>query len=259
MVTEATLRIIPHPPARATFSVGFDTFADAAQAVQEILDGGFLPCALEISDAFTLDAARKYPKNTSQVPDGDAHLIVELDGQEAAVRADQHLLTALLKRLRPSHLTVAETTEESERIWDIRRNFSYSLRDTGLVKMNHDVVVPRSRLVDLANFSRDLQRECGYAVASFGHAGDGNIHVNLMVSAEEMETQPALVHAAIDRLFQQVLAWEGVITGEHGVGIARVPWLRDALSPVSLEVHRQIKQALDPKGILNPGKFILKT
>ncbi len=256
VVTEVTLRLIPHPPARATFSAGFETFEDAARAVQAILDSGYLPCAMEITDAFTLAAARNYPENKTAVPEGDAHLIVEIDGQPEAVHADKATLQKLLSQLNPTALTAAETHDECEAIWDIRRSFSYSLRATGLVKMNHDVVVPRSRLVDLAKFSRVLQKETGYSVASFGHAGDGNIHVNIMVSAKEMENHPEKVDAAIDRLFQQILAWKGVITGEHGVGIARVPWLNEALGGVSLDVHKRVKAALDPHGILNPGKFV---
>jgi len=255
IVTEVTLRIIPLPPSRATFSVGFERFEQAASAVQRILGAGYLPCALEITDALTLDAARDYPDNAAAVPPGNAHLIVEIDGQEAAVRAEQAELGKLLASLRPTHLEAAEEEESCEAIWDIRRSFSYSLRATGLIKMNHDIVVPRSRLVDLAKFSRWLQEETGYAVASFGHAGDGNIHVNIMVEAEELERNRKGVDAALDRLFQQVLAWDGVITGEHGVGIARMPWLDQALGPVSLSAHRAIKDALDPLGILNPGKI----
>ncbi|MEO0445221.1 MAG: FAD-linked oxidase C-terminal domain-containing protein, partial [Verrucomicrobiota bacterium] len=184
------------------------------------------------------------------------HLIVELDGQEGAVKADGAKLSTILEKLDPTHLEVASDEESCEAIWDIRRSFSYSLRATGLTKMNHDVVVPRSRILDLARFSRTLQEETGYAVATFGHAGDGNLHVNVMVEEEELSQRADKVEIALDRLFQQVLAWGGVVTGEHGVGIARMPWMEQALGSVSVEIHRSMKDALDPQGILNPGKMI---
>ncbi len=256
IATKAILRIIPHPPARATFSAGFQRFERAAEAVQAILSAGFLPCALEITDAFTLQAARDNPDVTAEPPPGEAHLLVEIDGQPGAVAADKVALTQLLGELSPTSLEVAETEEACEEIWEIRRAFSYSLRATGLTKMNQDVVVPRGRIVELARFSRQLQAETGYQVASFGHAGDGNIHVNLMIDPSEVKNHPERVDAALDRLFRQVLAWNGAITGEHGLGIARKPWVSAALSHVSRQVHADVKRALDPNGILNPGKFV---
>lgn len=256
IVTEITLRIIPLPPARITFSAGFTTFESAAAAVQKILGAGFLPCALEISDKFTLQAARDFPDNPANVPPGEAHLLFEIDGQRAAVEADKPALLALLDSFDPTEVETADSEEACDEIWEIRRSFSYSLKATGLIKLNEDIVVPRGKLVDLARFSRELQDEFGYAVASFGHAGDGNIHVNIMVEQRELDENREKVDAALDRLFRQVLDWGGVITGEHGVGIAKKRWFGDAISPVSHSVHASLKQALDPNGILNPGKFV---
>ncbi|MEM7013779.1 MAG: FAD-linked oxidase C-terminal domain-containing protein [Verrucomicrobiota bacterium] len=256
VVTEVTLRIIPHPPARITFSAGFETFESAAAAVQKILGAGFLPCALEISDRFTLQAARDYPDNPANVPPGEAHLLFEIDGSSDAVHADKPQLLSLLDSFRPTRVETAETEAKCDEIWEIRRSFSYSLKATGLIKLNEDIVVPRGKLVDLAHFSGQLQQEFGYAVASFGHAGDGNIHVNIMVEQRELDENRERVDAALDRLFHQVLDWGGVITGEHGVGIAKKRWFGDAISPVSHKVHVSLKQALDPNGILNPGKFV---
>lgn len=255
VVTEATLRLIPHPPARATFSASFATFAAAADAVQTILDAGYLPAALEIADAFTLEAARAYPGNTA-APKGEAHLLLDIDGQPDAVNADAASLMHLLGPLSPVSLTVAHDDATCDELWEIRRSFSYSLRATGLVKLNEDIVVPRGRLVDLAAFSKQLQEESGFAVASFGHAGDGNIHVNIMVDQAVIDGEPERVEAALDRLFRQVLDWGGAITGEHGIGLAKKRWYPDAVSPVAQDVHERLKRALDPLGILNPGKFV---
>ncbi|HRX55920.1 MAG TPA: FAD-linked oxidase C-terminal domain-containing protein, partial [Verrucomicrobiales bacterium] len=158
--------------------------------------------------------------------------------------------------LSPVSLTVAHDDATCDELWEIRRSFSYSLRATGLVKLNEDIVVPRGRLVDLAAFSKQLQEESGFAVASFGHAGDGNIHVNIMVDQAVIDGEPERVEAALDRLFRQVLDWGGAITGEHGIGLAKKRWYPDAVSPVAQDVHERLKRALDPLGILNPGKFV---
>jgi len=253
VVTEVILRLIPLPPARATLSAGFGSFEEAAAAVQAIFAAGFLPSALEISDAFTLRAARENPDAPQNVPPGDAHLLLEIDGQAEAVASDCRALKALLLSLNPTMLETATAEEACERIWDIRRSFSYSLKATGLIKLNEDIVVPRGRLVDLAKFSRRLQEETGFAVASFGHAGDGNIHVNIMVQPEDMTAKKVEVEAALDLLFRQVLAWGGAITGEHGIGLAKKRWIGEALSDANRATHRAIKAALDPNGILNPG------
>ncbi len=256
VVTEMTLRLIPHPPCRQMLSIGFAHFREAAAAVQSILGAGFLPSALEISDRFTLEAARAYLGDAAEVPEGEAHVLVEIDGQPGAVREDLLALTALVQSLGPTSLSAATSPEQCAALWNLRREFSYSLRATGLVKLNEDIVVPRGRLVDLVEFCEGLQRECGFPIACFGHAGDGNIHVNIMVPDMETAEHRQRAEAALDALFKQVLDWQGVITGEHGIGLAKKRWFSQATSEVSRQVHAAIRQALDPEHLLNPGKFL---
>ena len=255
IVTQITVRLLPHPPSRGMLSCSFQDFAAAAEAVQGVLRAGHLPSSLEISDQYTLQAARDHV-GSNVIPDGQAHLLVELDGQEASVHSESAQLKALLESLGGFALDIATTEEDCERLWDIRRAFSYSLRATGLAKLNEDIVVPRGRLVELAKFTEQLQAETGFQVASFGHAGDGNIHVNIMVPPLKTEEHHAAVDAALDRLFQQVLAWGGVISGEHGIGLAKKPWFQQALPEVAIDIHQMLKRALDPRGLLNPGKFV---
>ncbi len=254
VVTEATLRLIPLPPARATISACFATFNEAADAVQRVLGAGYLPAALEIADAFTLRSAREY-FGAAIVPEGEGHLLIDLDGQEESVRGEARALAALVRKLGALHLAEAFGEAECEALWGLRRKFSQSLKATGLTKLNEDIVVPRGRLADLAAFAAGLREKYGFPVACFGHAGDGNIHTNIMAADYDRPEVREKVGHALDALFAQVLAWGGAITGEHGIGIAKERWWPDAASPVSREVHAAIKTALDPLGILNPGKF----
>jgi glycolate oxidase len=256
VVTEATLRLLPLPPARATLSASFGSFRQTARAVQEIFKAGFLPSALEIADSFTLASARKF-RGKSLASDHEAHLLIDLDGQRASVRSEMGELKKLLVKLRARGVQTALGEEACEALWELRRDFSMSLKATGLTKLNEDVAVPRGRLVDLVEFCERLAKKYGYPIACFGHAGDGNIHVNLM--AADYHANPAVyrkVRRALDELFHQVLAWGGVITGEHGIGIAKQRWWRQAVPPAVRETHARIKAALDPNGILNPGKFV---
>ena len=254
IVTEAILRLIPHPPRRSMISAGFPTFADAAAAVQAVLGNGFLPSALEISDRFTLQAARNYVGDG--VPHGEAHLLLEVDGRENTVPLEIDSLRALLEQRGALDLAIAMNDAECELLWKLRREFSYSLRATGLTKLNEDIVVPRGKLVELVQFAEKLQVESTFPIACFGHAGDGNIHVNIMVPDLNDPQQKALADVALDRLFHFVIDIGGVITGEHGIGIAKQRWFADAVGPGAVDTHRRMKAALDPLDILNPGKFV---
>ncbi len=256
VVTEITLRLLPLPPARATLSAAFASAAQAAEAVQAIFAAGLLPSSLEVADHFTLEAARR-DLGKMIVPPGNAHLLVDLDGQEESVRSEAAAIRELLAKKKPNSLEMATGEADCEKLWALRREFSNSLRATGLTKLNQDVVVPRGHLVDLMEFAGTLQAKHGFPIACFGHAGDGNIHVNIM--ADRYNRDPAVrekVDQALDDLFDQVLKWGGVITGEHGIGLAKKRWWPDATSEVVRELHRELKQALDPHGILNPGKFV---
>ncbi|MDA7671200.1 FAD-binding protein [Akkermansiaceae bacterium] len=255
VITEATLRIIPHPQTRAMLTATFPEFVDAAGAVQAILNSGHLPSALEITDEFTLKAARAYLGEGSLRP-GKAHLIVEIDGRAKAVASELKELEEVLNEVGALSSEFHADEEACEKVWQLRRDFSYSLRATGLTKLNEDIVVPRSKLVELAAFAAGLEKKTGIPVACFGHAGDGNIHTNLMVEDYDDPVVREKADSALDVLFTWVLENGGVITGEHGVGLAKKPWIKDALGEVAFAAHHTVKNAFDPKGILNPGKFL---
>ena len=254
VVTEATLKLLPLPPFRACLAVGFGSMRQAIRALHAILAAGFLPCALEVADAFTLAAAFNRTKSP-RLRGCRAHLIVELDGQESSVRSEVRHVERIVRKHNPLFVERGLGNRQCEEVWKIRREFSYSLRDTGLTKLNQDIVVPRGRLADLFSFATRLQEKHSLPIACFGHAGDGNIHVNVMVDFKEPQAARRS-DAALDELFRQVLQWKGAITGEHGIGLAKKAWWPLAVSKEVRELHTRVKKAFDPRGILNPGKFV---
>ena len=257
VITEATLKLIPLPPFRANLAVGFPTMQAAVRALQAIFAGGFLPCAAELADEFTLAAAAKRTKS-QRLLGCKAHLIVELDGQAGSVRQELAAVEKIVRLQKPLFIERGLGAEECEAIWQIRREFSYALRDTGLTKLNEDIVVPRGKLEALFKFAAALQKKHDLQLACFGHAGDGNIHTNVMVDYTKTGSK-ARSEKCLDELFKWVIAQGGCITGEHGIGLAKKRWWPQAVSPEAHRLHCSIKDALDPHGILNPGKFLSPT
>ncbi len=254
VITEATLKLIPLPPFRANLAVGFNSMNAAVRALQSIFAGGFLPCATELADEFTLAAAAKRT-GSKRLLGCKAHLIVELDGQVKSVRQEIAAVEKIMRRQTPLFVERGLGAHECEAVWQIRREFSYALRDTGLTKLNEDIVVPRGKLEALFKFAASLQKRHKLRLACFGHAGDGNIHTNVMVDY----TQPGVKQRAekcLDELFSWVIKAGGSITGEHGIGLAKKRWWPQAVTAETLKLHRTVKQALDPHGVLNPGKFV---
>ena len=255
VVTEATLKLLPLPPYRACLAIGFGSMRAAVRSLHAILAAGFLPAALELADSFTLAAAFKRT-GSERLRGCRAHLIVELDGQKHSVRGEIQQLQRIVAPQKPLFVEVGLGEEQCEAVWQIRREFSYALRDTGLTKLNEDIVVPRGRLEDLFAFAARLQRKHGLPHRllrprrrrQHPHQRHGGL-----------TSSPAPNAAAEPRwtnCFAQVIAWGGSITGEHGIGLAKQRWWPLAVSKEVRDLHRTIKRALDPHGILNPGKFV---
>lgn len=256
IITQATLRIIPAPQTRAALHASFPDFSLAAAAVQNVLQSGHLPAAMEITDAYTLAAARNHLGPGILPENAKGHIIIEIDGRKDAISAELAEIEAVLKSTGATEVVSARSECEIEAIWQLRREFSYSLKATGLTKLNEDIVIPRSALVHLVEFCAAMQQETGIPVACFGHSGDGNIHTNIMVLKNERgEDNRPPADALVHRLFDWVLAHGGSITGEHGIGLAKAPWFPQAVGSTAIRVHQALKSALDPTHILNPGKM----
>lgn len=254
IVTKAILKLLPYPPYRAVILAGYNDNRAAARAIQRVFEKGLLPTAIEIADSFTLTAAYRHTKS-KELEGCEALVIAEIDGQHRSVKNELKLLQDAMNVEGILFQRTAHGDEECERLWQIRSVFSSSLKDTGLKKYNEDIVIPRGRLVDWFEFIAFLNAKYNIPIACFGHAGDGNIHTNVMIN-ESDPNHLRLVNIVLDEIFEKVLEWGGAITGEHGIGLARLPWWSKAVPENVRTIHQQIKSLFDPQGILNPGKFV---
>lgn len=252
--TKITLRLVPKPPARATLMALFTDIQAAVDAVTALIRRRVVPATLELIDRESLQAVSAHIGREIAPPGTGAMLIVEADGVQPAVDEEIDRVTESCREAGASRVVLAVDDEERDRLWAARRLISMALRATGLLKINHDVVVPRGRVPELFAVVDDIREQNGLRVVAFGHAGDGNIHVNLMIDPADAE-QRALANTAERTLFERVVALEGSISGEHGIGFAKAPYLGIELSPEEIALMKRVKAAFDPHGILNPGKI----
>ena len=258
IVTEITLRLVPLPPARAALRATFASIAAAVDTVDRLVQRGVVPAALELVDRVSLDALGKYLGGEPLAPAGtEALLVVEVDGGDAAVAHEIELVEAACRDAGATDVRRARDEAERQEVWRVRRELSYALRTVGAWKYNHDIVVPKGRIPELFQLVDRLRRESGLLIPAFGHVGDGNIHVNIMVDANDPETN-ARVRATEQQLFEGVVALEGSVTGEHGIGFSKAKYMPLEVSPETIAVMRAVKQAFDPRGLLNPGKIFLE-
>jgi glycolate dehydrogenase FAD-linked subunit len=253
IITKITLRLIPKPPDRATMAAAFGSIRDAVDAVTALIERRAVPAAIELIDEESLVAAA-LQSGVQVAPAGaKALLIVECDGIPAAVQDELSLVVRACETAGVMSVRRASSEADRAELWAVRRQISLALRATGLLKINHDVVVPRGRVPQLYDAVEDLRQRFGLRIAAFGHAGDGNIHVNLMVDRQKPD-ELARAREAERVLFARVLELEGSISGEHGIGYAKKPYLAMELSPDVIALMRRVKAAFDPNNILNPGK-----
>ncbi len=254
IITQAVLRLVPKPAAQATLRATFDSIEAAVEAVDELLRARVVPATLELVDGECLAAVSRYLGGAELAPAGTAGLLIlEVDGLPHAVAEEAHLVEAACRAAGATEVLRAATEEERQTIWRTRRELSPALRTIATMKLNQDVVVPRGRVPDLFRLIADLSREFDVKIPCFGHAGDGNIHVNIMVDANDADAV-ARARRAQRLLFEGVVAREGSISGEHGIGYTKIPFVSIELSADVIALSKRLKQAFDPHGILNPGK-----
>jgi FAD/FMN-containing dehydrogenase len=226
----------------------------AVLAVTELIRRRVVPATLELIDSESLAAVTRY-LGTGLAPAGTgAVLLLEVDGLASGVLEEAARVAEACQVAGCTELLRAEDTAARDDLWRIRRELSHSLRTIAGLKINHDVVVPRGRVPQLFELVAGLREQHSLTIPCFGHAGDGNIHVNIMVDPQDADAL-ARARVAERRLFEGVVALEGSITGEHGIGFAKAPFIAIELSDDVIALMKRVKQAFDPNGILNPGKM----
>ncbi|MFH1312800.1 MAG: FAD-linked oxidase C-terminal domain-containing protein [Candidatus Eisenbacteria bacterium] len=254
VITEITLKLLPRPRSFSTVLAFFKTAVDAAATVSLVLDCGVLPAAVELIDAETMNCVRQFVD--FRIPRGaGCSLLIETDGTEAEARDGMEAVEPILKKGGAIQFTIAESEDQREDLWKMRRSISPSLARIATSKLNEDVCVPRSRLPDLVEAVGKLGAKYCLRVPTFGHAGDGNLHVNIMLDPGDRD-QIRRAETLASELFAVTIALGGTISGEHGIGMTKRDFLPDQLGPEGMEVQKKIKRAFDPGLLLNRGKVI---
>lgn len=254
VITEATLKLLPLPEAKATVSALFASLETACQAVGQVLASGIVPTALEFMDQATLKAVEDFA-HLGLPAQTQAMLLIDVDGAPEVVAGQAGRLAAILTASGGDPVRLAQTPAQAEELWRARRAASPAIFRLAPHKLNEDIVVPLGRLAEMVRRLEGVARQRGVLVVSFGHAGDGNLHVNIMHDASDPAQAQAAAQAVTD-VFAHTLNLGGSLSGEHGVGIAKLGYVGAEMDPTALMLMRQVKQAFDPKGLLNPGKLL---
>ncbi|MBI3187097.1 MAG: FAD-binding protein [Gammaproteobacteria bacterium] len=258
IITEATLKLLPKPETKRTFMALYNSMDAAARAVSNIMAQAVTPCALEFMDENAINMVREYAQTSSgtQLPQqATALLMIEIDGSRAHLDAEVNSVDNAARV--PGHIATqhAVTQQEVDALWQTRKALSPCLRKIAPKKINEDVVVPVSRMADLINGLNQLSTQYKIPIVNFGHAGNGNIHVNLLVNPDDAQAMHN-AELCLEAVFDLVISLNGTLSGEHGVGIEKRDFIYKELSANEIKIMHAIKQQFDPHNILNADKTL---
>jgi len=247
---DITLRLIPRPPAVMTLMALFSDVRGAARAVGAMISQGLVPRCLELLDSATLQAIRAAGNPLD--PAAGAMLLIEVDGEARACEQQAERVAGVCEDVKAREVLVAQDAAQRDRLWAARREMSSAVRRLTRYKLSEDVVVPRQAMTELLERVERTSAERKIRTLTYGHAGDGNLHVNFLW---DDEAELPAVEACIEQLFRTVVELRGTLTGEHGVGVLKAPYLPLEQSPELIGLQRDLKRVFDPRGLLNPGKI----
>jgi len=253
IITEATLKLTPLAESKRILQAVYKDIDHAANAVVQIMGQPITPCALEFIDGKSIEMIRDY-SNAALPVNAGAMLMIEVDGPEVAMTTALERLTAAATNPGLLEIKAANTKEEAAALWNTRKALSPALRKVAPNKLNEDVVVPVSNIPALIKGLEELSLQFGIPIVNFGHAGNGNIHVNLLYDTQDPE-QEHNARPCLDKVFDLVVELKGTLSGEHGVGQEKRDYIHKEIDPVTLDLMRRIKAQFDPRNILNPDKI----
>ncbi len=254
LITQATLKLLPKPETKYTLKASYTSIDSAARAVSKIMSQPVIPCALEFMDKNALDMVRDF--SDAKLPqDAAAMLMIEVDGNQQTIQHDTDIIVAATKIEGHIDTEVAASHKEAQALWQTRKALSPCLRKIAPKKINEDVVVPVSHIPELINGLDQLSRQHAIKIVNFGHAGNGNIHVNLLVNPDDSQEMQAAAEC-LDAVFNLVLKLNGTLSGEHGVGLEKRDFIYKELGQTEISLMHQIKKVFDKNNILNPGKTL---
>lgn len=255
VITKVIVRLVPVTRLKKVVLVAFETLEDAAAAVASIFQRGITPSALEFLERAAVQAAEE--RQGKHFPNGSAaaQLLIEVDGNhEEALTEEIAAIAEVVERHHAADILLAEDRQKVEEVWALRRGIGEAVKSISAYK-EEDTVVPRAHLPQLVKGVKEICARYGLTSICYGHAGDGNVHVNILKHTLDEETWQRVIDPAVREIFTLVVSLGGTITAEHGVGYTQRPYLPLALNPVELRLMREIKRVFDPAGILNPGKI----
>lgn len=254
VITKATLKLLPKPKGIYTIQALYDSIQGAVSAIVSVMSQPVIPCALELIDDKSVDLIRNHQKVA--VPEkAKAMLIIEVDGSEQSLKSDAQQVIESLSNKHLIEVNQASNANEAKQIWATRKALSPALRSLSPHKINEDVVVPVMQMPIFFEKIEAISKTFDIPIVNFGHGGNGNIHVNLLADPL-CPTMGPKAHQALEQLFDLVIELDGTLSGEHGVGIEKRDFVYKEINQENLNLMRQVKKVFDPKGIMNPGKFL---